>query len=99
VQAVGARSLCAFEAQWALPVPPGDSFGDQSQSCGCLEMRLELFERWSRKWRFLFCGSARAVCPTVDDAALMALPCWCALKCGLRTTAGRIGWLLKSVVR
>ena len=97
VQAVGARSLCAFEAQGALPAPPGASFGDRSESCGCLEMRLERFELWSRHWRFLFCGSARAACPTGDDAALMALPGWCALQCGSRTTAGWGGGLLKSV--
>jgi hypothetical protein len=100
VQAVGARSLCALEAQGALPVPRGDSFGDRSQSCSCLEMRLdrlERFERWSRHWRFLFCESAGAACPTGDDAALMALPGWCALQCGSRTNAGWGGGLLKSV--
>ncbi len=43
-QAVGARSLCASEAQGALPVTPGDSFGDRIHSCGRSEMRLERFE-------------------------------------------------------
>ena len=96
VQAVGARSLCAFEAQGALPAPLGTSFEDRSESCGCWEMRLERFELWSRHWRFLFCGSARAACPTGDDAALMALPCWRAFQHVSGTNMCRGGGLFKS---
>jgi hypothetical protein len=73
-----------------LPVTPGDSFGDQIQSCGRSEMRLERFVVRSRNWPFQFCRSASAACPTGDDAALMALPCWRALQCVSRTNICRV---------
>ncbi len=97
LQVVGARSLCALEAQGALPVLRGDSFGDRCQSCGCLKMRLERFEHSIRHWRLLCYASAGAASPTGDHAALMVLPCCRALQGGSRTNASRGGGLLNSV--